>query len=110
MTKELARLDRIGEVEIRDVGPALLSAYLDFFDKSAFRDFPEWQSCYCMETHRPANVSDDDWDQRVAEKNREKNRKRWRPTRGVPMIRSTPTTAAPWHVPPGRLRAVPRGG
>ena len=60
MTKELARLDRIGEVEIRDVGPALLSAYLDFFDKSAFRDFPEWQSCYCMETHRPANVSDDD--------------------------------------------------
>jgi ribosomal protein S18 acetylase RimI-like enzyme len=67
---ELARLDRIGEVEIRDVGPALLSAYLDFFDKRAFRDFPEWQSCYCMETHRPANMSDDDWAQRVAEDNR----------------------------------------
>ena len=67
---ELARVDRIGEVEIRDVGPALLSAYLDFFDKRAFRDFPEWQSCYCMETHRPANMSDDDWAQRVAEDNR----------------------------------------
>jgi GNAT superfamily N-acetyltransferase len=67
---ELARLDRIGEVEIRDVGPDLLPAYLDFFDKRAFRDFPEWQSCYCMETHRPAHTSDDDWAQRVAEDNR----------------------------------------
>ena len=67
---ELARVDRIGEVEIRDVGPAQLQDYLDFFDKRAFRDFPEWQSCYCMETHRPANISDDDWALRVAEDNR----------------------------------------
>jgi ribosomal protein S18 acetylase RimI-like enzyme len=67
---ELARLDQIGEVEIRDVIPALLPAYLDFFDHSAFRDFPEWQSCYCIEAHQPANVSDDVWIQRVAEDNR----------------------------------------
>jgi ribosomal protein S18 acetylase RimI-like enzyme len=67
---ELARLDQIGEVEIRDVSPALVPAYLDFFDHRAFRDFPEWQSCYCMETHRPANLSDDEWAQRVAEDNR----------------------------------------
>ena len=67
---ELARLDRIGEVEIRDVGPALLPAYLDFFDHRAFRDFPEWRSCYCIETHRPPNLGDDEWAQPVAEDNR----------------------------------------
>ncbi|HEY8796304.1 MAG TPA: GNAT family N-acetyltransferase [Candidatus Dormibacteraeota bacterium] len=67
---ELARLDRIGEVDIRDVGPALLPAYLDFFDKRAFRDFPEWQSCYCIETHLPANMTDDERGERVAEDNR----------------------------------------
>lgn len=67
---ELARLDQIGEVEIRDVSPALLPAYLDFFDHSAFRDFPEWQSCYCIETHLSANLSPDELAQRVAEDNR----------------------------------------
>ncbi len=67
---ELARLDRIGEVEIRDVNPDLVSAYLDFFDHDAFRDYPEWQSCYCIESHRPANVTDDEWGERVAEDNR----------------------------------------
>ena len=67
---ELARLDRIGEVEVRDVGPDLLPAYLDFFDHHAFRDFPEWQSCYCIETHQPANANDDEWALRVAADNR----------------------------------------
>jgi ribosomal protein S18 acetylase RimI-like enzyme len=67
---ELARLDRIGEVEVRDVGPDLLPAYLDFFDHSAFRDHPEWQSCYCMETHVPASMTEDEVGQRVAEDNR----------------------------------------
>ena len=67
---ELARLDQIGEIEIREVSPALLPAYLDFFDHSAFRDFPEWQSCYCIETHLPANLSPDELAQRVAEDNR----------------------------------------
>jgi ribosomal protein S18 acetylase RimI-like enzyme len=67
---ELARLDHIGVVEVRDLGPELLPAYLDFFDHRAFRDYPEWQSCYCIETHRPPNMSDDEWVQRVAEDNR----------------------------------------
>jgi ribosomal protein S18 acetylase RimI-like enzyme len=67
---ELARLDQIGEVEIHDLSPALLPAYLDFFDHSAFRDFPEWQSCYCIETHIPASLSPDELAQRVAEDNR----------------------------------------
>ena len=67
---ELARLDRIGNVQVRDVSPELLPAYLDFFEQRAFRDFPEWQSCYCMETHRPADLSDDEWVQRLADDNR----------------------------------------
>ncbi len=71
MTKvELARLDRIGEIEVRDVSPELLPAYLDFFDHRAFLDFPEWRSCYCIETHSSTNLSDDESVQRVAEANR----------------------------------------
>jgi GNAT superfamily N-acetyltransferase len=67
---ELARLDRIGEIEVRDVSPELLPAYLDFFDHRAFLDFPEWRSCYCIETHRAPNQGDDEWTQPVAEVNR----------------------------------------
>jgi GNAT superfamily N-acetyltransferase len=63
-------LDQIGEIEVRDVTPELLPAYLDFFDHSAFLDFPEWRSCYCIETHSPTNLSDDESVQRVAEANR----------------------------------------
>ena len=48
---ELARLDDIGEVEVLDVTPDRVGDYQDFFDKSAFRDYPAWQFCYCMETH-----------------------------------------------------------
>lgn len=67
---EVARLDRIGEIEVRDVSPDLLPAYLDFFDHRAFRDFPQWQSCYCIETHLPANLSDDELAERDAQDNR----------------------------------------
>lgn len=48
---ELARLDDIGEVEIHDVTPDRVADYQDFFDNSAFRDFPAWQFCYCSETN-----------------------------------------------------------
>jgi ribosomal protein S18 acetylase RimI-like enzyme/uncharacterized protein YndB with AHSA1/START domain len=65
---ELERLAQIGPVEVRDVTPKLVSDYLDFFDHHAFRDFPEWQSCYCMETHR--TQGDDEWAQRTAGDNR----------------------------------------
>ena len=65
---ELERLPQIGAIEVRDATPDLVPAYLDFFDHYAFRDFPEWQSCYCMETHRMQD--DDDWGQRVAGDNR----------------------------------------
>jgi ribosomal protein S18 acetylase RimI-like enzyme len=66
---ELARLPSIGDVTIRDVTVETIGDYLDFFDHHAFRDYPVWQSCYCMETHRTG--SDDEWAERTAADNRE---------------------------------------
>jgi len=65
---ELARLPQIGEVEIHDVTPERLADYQDFFDHHAFRDFPAWQSCYCMETH--STHTDEEWAGRTAGDNR----------------------------------------
>jgi len=48
---ELARLDRIGAVEIHDVTAERVGDYQAFFDNAAFRDYPAWSACYCMETH-----------------------------------------------------------
>ncbi len=49
---QLERLPEIGEVVVRDVTPDLVAEYQHFFDDVAFRDYPAWQDCYCMETHR----------------------------------------------------------
>ena len=65
---EVARRGSIGAVKIRDVTPDTLEDYLAFFDHEAFRDFPQWQFCYCMETHR--TQSDDDWALRTRHDNR----------------------------------------
>jgi GNAT superfamily N-acetyltransferase len=65
---ELARLPRIGEIEIRDVTPDRVGHYQEFFDKYAFRDYPAWRSCYCMETHR--TQGDEAWAMRTADDNR----------------------------------------
>ena len=47
---EIRRLDQIGDVEIHDVTPDRVGDYLAFFDEDAFRDYPAWSACYCMET------------------------------------------------------------
>ena len=65
---ELARLDSIGETEIRDLTPERLSDYYQFFDDAAFRDYPAWRSCYCHETHR--TQSDEESATRTAADNR----------------------------------------
>ncbi len=65
---ELGRLPEIGEVAIQDVTPDRIADYEDFFDHHAFRDFPVWQSCYCMETHRTQD--EDAWAERTAGENR----------------------------------------
>lgn len=44
----IARLPSIGEIDVRDVTPDRVSDYQAFFDHDAFRDFPQWQACYCM--------------------------------------------------------------
>jgi ribosomal protein S18 acetylase RimI-like enzyme/uncharacterized protein YndB with AHSA1/START domain len=65
---ELERLATIGPVEVRDVTPELVPEYQDFFDHHAFRDYPAWQSCYCIETH--STQSDDERIGRTAGENR----------------------------------------
>jgi ribosomal protein S18 acetylase RimI-like enzyme len=50
------------------VTPDLVPDYQAFFDHDAFRDFPSWQSCYCMETHR--TQGDEEWETRTAADNR----------------------------------------
>lgn len=65
---EIARKPEIGKVEILDVTPDRVADYQHFFDHDAFRDYPAWQSCYCMETHR--TQTDADWAVRTAADNR----------------------------------------
>ena len=55
-------------IETRRLGPELLGAYLDFFDRQAFRDNPEWSGCYCNFLH--ADCSAKRWHARSAEENR----------------------------------------
>lgn len=62
----LERLPEIGEVEIRDVTPERVEDYQRFFDHEAFRDYPVWQSCYCMEPM----LEDEDDGERTGEENR----------------------------------------
>jgi GNAT superfamily N-acetyltransferase len=65
---EIARLPAIGEIHVHDVTPERVSDYQAFFDHDAFRDYPGWQSCYCMETHR--TQTDEEWAVRTAQDNR----------------------------------------
>lgn len=65
---ELARLNTIGELHVLDVTPDRVPDYQAFFDHDAFADFPAWQACYCMETHR--TQSDEEWATRTAGDNR----------------------------------------
>lgn len=65
---QLERLPEIGEVVVRDVTPDLVADYQHFFDDVAFRDFPAWQDCYCIETHRAE--SEEEAGMRTAAENR----------------------------------------
>jgi GNAT superfamily N-acetyltransferase len=55
---EVERLPEIGPIEIRDLTPELIPEYQRFFDDYAFKDFPAWSDCYCIETHRPQGDPD----------------------------------------------------
>ena len=65
---EIARKPEIGEVTVHDVTPDKVGDYQSFFDHDGFRDYPAWQSCYCMETHR--TQTDAEWAVRTAADNR----------------------------------------
>lgn len=39
------------KIEIKPLEPPLLDDYLDFFDRVAFADHPEWAWCYCTYYH-----------------------------------------------------------
>jgi GNAT superfamily N-acetyltransferase len=65
------RLDRIGVIEVRDVTPDRVGDYQAFFDHDAFRDYPAWSSCYCMETHRVPSDQDKDKIYSAAENRRD---------------------------------------
>lgn len=53
------------DLELAPMGRDHLEAWLDFFDRRAFSDNPEWASCYCM-FHRVGG----DWAARTAAANR----------------------------------------
>jgi ribosomal protein S18 acetylase RimI-like enzyme len=65
----LERLPEIGPLEIRDLTLETLAAYQRFFDEEAFRDYPAWQSCYCIEPLREG--TDDESAPRTAADNRQ---------------------------------------
>jgi ribosomal protein S18 acetylase RimI-like enzyme len=65
---EVERLPEIGPIEIRDVTPELIPEYQRFFDEYAFKDFPSWQDCYCIETHRKESEAESA--ERTADDNR----------------------------------------
>jgi GNAT superfamily N-acetyltransferase len=60
------RVAEIGDVEVVDLGPERVDDVLEFFDRHAFADNPNWASCYCMAHH-----VDGEWGERTWQQNRE---------------------------------------
>jgi GNAT superfamily N-acetyltransferase len=63
------RLEEIGAIEIRAIGPETLDDILAFFDTEAYAGNPAWASCYCMYFH-VGGQSDDTWGNRTWSQNR----------------------------------------
>jgi uncharacterized protein YndB with AHSA1/START domain/GNAT superfamily N-acetyltransferase len=63
---QLARLDHVGAVVVKELTPDMVNDFLSFFDKDAFADNPGWSSCYCMEKH----VAAEEWSRRTGADNR----------------------------------------
>ena len=55
---EIRRLPQIGSIEIKDLTPERIADYQGYFDHDAFRDYPAWQGCYCMEMHFAGSEAD----------------------------------------------------
>lgn len=51
LTGPAERLEELGPIEVRPVGPDEIDDWLRFFDHDAFVGTPEWAACYCLEPH-----------------------------------------------------------
>lgn len=60
----------MSDLSIRSLSPELLDDYLTFFDRDAFCDNPEWQSCYCAYYHVYSPEKDQEWEARTGADNR----------------------------------------
>jgi ribosomal protein S18 acetylase RimI-like enzyme len=54
-------------IEVQALEKGRLADYLEFFDRAAFTDNPDWAGCYCLFYHVPA----DEWEKRSGAQNRE---------------------------------------
>ena len=64
------RLESIGSIEIRAIGPETLDDILAFFDTEAYAGNPAWGSCYCMFFPVGGHEAEDIWGNRTASENR----------------------------------------
>jgi GNAT superfamily N-acetyltransferase len=71
MTGSSERLESIGAIEVRPIGPETLEDILLFFDHEAMVGRPEWAGCYCM-----FFAVGDGWADRTWQENREGQRQR----------------------------------
>ena len=54
LTGPTERLSTIGAIAIHPMTQERIADWLQFFDRDAFADNPDWGSCYCLEPHVPA--------------------------------------------------------
>jgi ribosomal protein S18 acetylase RimI-like enzyme len=54
-------------IEVLAFAPERLEDYLDFFDRAAFADNPDWAGCYCLFYHIPEG----EWEKRSGAQNRQ---------------------------------------
>ncbi len=64
------RVGALGQVEVVPLGPDRVDDVLEFFDRRAFADNPNWASCYCMAHHVEGGEQSPDWGQRTWQQNR----------------------------------------
>ena len=56
------------DLSVRRLDPSLLDDWLDFFDREAFADNPDWSGCYCQWFH--VDHECEEWDARTPADNR----------------------------------------
>ena len=61
----------VGDVEVVDLAPERVDDVLEFFDRHAFADNPNWASCYCMAHHIEGGELGSAWGERTWQQNRE---------------------------------------